>query len=300
MHSCRKTRGTRRISNIIQAHDNHFKTLSRRIQAGSRISGFIYNREKGMDIFKFLTKTAATVFVTVILAPFYFFILLILYKWRQIIGPRIVQLYSRICLLIFRVRIEVKNYETFKTVNSGILIISNHVSFLDIFVLSALFGSVFLSKSEVKYYPIIGQIASLTGVIFLDRRSSGERLKILNIIADECSNRILAVFPQGTTSRISERLSFSRGIFKVVELNPDISILPVTLRYKNDKEIAWSKPQSFRENAIRVSAQQRIDLKVIIHDPVTIDSYQGKTAAQICKMIEQTVLEPLQKEYLEI
>jgi 1-acyl-sn-glycerol-3-phosphate acyltransferase len=300
MHSCRKTRGTRRISNIIQAHNNHFKALSRRIQAESRISGFIYNREKGMDIFKFLTKTAATVFVTVILAPFYFFILLILYKWRKIIGPRIVQIYSRICLSVYGVQIEVKNYDTFKKEDKGILIISNHVSFLDIFVLSALFGATFVSKSEVKYYPVVGQIASLMGVIFLDRRSSGERLKILNIIADECSNRILAVFPQGTTSLISERLSFSRGIFKVVELNPDISILPVTLRYKNDQEIAWNSPQSFMKNAIRVSAQQRIDLKVIIHDPVTIDSYQVKTAAQICKMIEQTVLEPLQKEYRDI
>lgn len=253
-----------------------------------------------MDVFRFFTKVAIISIVTVILAPFYFLILLIFYKWRQSIGPRIVQFYSRICLSVFRVRIELKNYKTFKKGDKGTLIISNHSGFLDIFVLSALFGSVFLSKSEVKYYPIIGQIAWLMGVIFLNRNSSIQRLRLLNIIADSCSNKVLVVFPQGTTSRISERLRFSRGIFKVVELNPDISLLPVTLRYKNDEEIAWNKPQSFRENAIRVGAQKRIDLKVIIHDPVTIEDYRGKTTAQICKMIEQTVLEPLQKEYREI
>jgi 1-acyl-sn-glycerol-3-phosphate acyltransferase len=254
-----------------------------------------------MDFFKFYLKTSIFLIVTVTLAPFYFFILLIFYRWRQSIGPKIVQFYSKICLLIFRVNIEqVKNYEIIKKRGKGILIISNHASFLDIFVLSALFGSVFVSKAEVKYYPIIGQIAWLMGVIFLNRNSSNERQRVLNKIVNKCSNRILVIFPQGTTSRLTERSPFNRGIFKAIELNPDISLLPITLHYKEDAEIAWNKPQSFKENAIRVSAQNKIHIKVIIHNPVTIDDYRGKTASQICKMVEQTVLEPLQKEYQEI
>jgi hypothetical protein len=92
-------------------------------------------------------------------------------------------------------------------------------------------------------------------------------------------------------------LPFNRGIFKVTELNPDISLLPVTLHYKEDPEIAWHKPQSLKENAMRVCAQKRIHVKVVIHAPVTIEHYREKTASQICKLVEQTVLEPLQKEY---
>jgi 1-acyl-sn-glycerol-3-phosphate acyltransferase len=129
-----------------------------------------------------------------------------------------------------------------KKMGKGILIISNHASFLDIFVLSALFGSVFVSKAEIKYYPVIGQIAWLMGVIFLNRDSSHERLRVIKTIMNTCSTRILVVFPQGTTSRLTERLSFNRGIFKVIELNPDISLLPITLHYKEDAEIAWNKP----------------------------------------------------------
>jgi len=254
-----------------------------------------------MDIFKFYLKTSIFLIVTFILAPFYFFLLLIFYKWRQSIGPKLVQFYSKICLLIFRVKIEqVKNYEIMKKMGKGILIISNHASFLDIFVLSALFGSVFVSKAEIKYYPVIGQIAWLMGVIFLNRDSSHERLRVIKTIMNTCSTRILVVFPQGTTSRLTERLSFNRGIFKVIELNPDISLLPITLHYKEDAEISWNKPQSFKENAIMVSAQKMIHIKVIIHNPVTIDDYREKTSSQICKMVEQIVLEPLQKEYHEI
>jgi len=249
-----------------------------------------------LQLFKFYLKTSLFLLVTLTIAPLYFLILLIFYRWRQSIGPKLVQFYSKICLFIFRVDIDkVQFCQVMGKKKKGFLIISNHASFLDIFVLSALFESGFVSKAEVKYYPIIGQIAWLTGVIFFDRGSSNERLRVLNTIVNNCSTRTIAVFPQGTTSGIAERLSFNRGIFKAVELNPDITILPVTLRYKEDAEIAWNKPQSFRENAVRVSAQKRIHVKVIIHDPVTIDYYREKTTSQVCKMVEQTVLEPLQE-----
>jgi len=246
----------------------------------------------------FYLKTTLVLAVTVTLAPFYFVVLLILYPWRHSIGPVLVQFYSRICLFIYRVRIEqVKNYRRFKEKRRGFLIISNHASFLDIFVLSALFGSVFVSKAEVMAYPIIGQIAWLMGVIFIDRGSSREKLKVLKTIANGYSDRVVAVFPQGTTSRIEEKLPFRRGIFKTPELNPDIALLPVTLYYKEDADIAWNKPQTFRENIVRVCAQKSIHLKVTVHGPVTIRDYRGKGSPQICKMVEKTILGPLKKKY---
>jgi len=250
-----------------------------------------------MELFAFYLKTTLFLIVTLMLAPFYFFILFVFFKWRHRVGPKLVQLYSKLCLVIFRVAIDRENSQIYEQREKGMLIISNHASFLDIFVLSASFGSVFVSKEEVKYYPIFGQIAWLMGVIFFDRTASHERLRVLNTITGKCSDRILVVFPQGTTSRITERLPFNRGIFKVTELNPDISLLPVTLHYKEDAEIAWHKPQSLNENAMRVCAQKRIHVKVIIHAPVTIEHYREKTASQICKRVEETVLEPLQKEY---
>ncbi|MEW6585806.1 MAG: lysophospholipid acyltransferase family protein [Nitrospirota bacterium] len=254
-----------------------------------------------MTILRFYVRTFLFLFVTVVLAPFYFLILLTFYKWRGRIGPRIVQFYSKICLFIYRVHIEeIKNSVLFEKNRRGILIVANHTSFLDIFVLSAVFGSVFISKSEVKYYPVIGQIAWLMGVIFLERDSSKERLRVLKTIANECPDKILVVFPQGTTSGSTERLPFNRGVFKVVELNPDVSLLPVSVYYKEETEIAWSKPQTLKENAIRVSAQRKIYVKLVIHNLITMEDYREKTAQQICRMAEQTVLEPLQGKYDEI
>jgi 1-acyl-sn-glycerol-3-phosphate acyltransferase len=247
-----------------------------------------------MNLFRFSVKTCFCILVTILLSPFYFLILFIFYPWRIRIGPWLVKLYSKICLIIFRVRIEkVRNQEIFHSMEKGIIIISNHCSFLDIFVLSSVFGSVFLSKAEVKYYPIIGQIAYLMGSVFLNRDSAKERMRLIKIIANTCADRILVVFPQGTTSRIDEQLPFRRGIFKVIDLNPGISILPVTLHYREDADIAWHQPQSMRENLMRVSAQERIHVTVTIHNPVCFRDYESKSSAEVCRMVEQVVLEPL-------
>jgi 1-acyl-sn-glycerol-3-phosphate acyltransferase len=245
----------------------------------------------------FYVKTFLFLVLTITLAPFYIVVLLLFYPRRRSIGPKLVRFYSGICLQIYRVKIErVKNYRAFKKSKKGFLIISNHSSFLDIFVLSSLFETVFVSKAEVKYYPVIGQIAWLMGSVFFDRGSSKERLRVLKTIANRYSGVNIAVFPQGTTARITERLPFQRGIFKVMELNAGITLLPVTLYYKEDADIAWSR-QTLRENAMKVSGKRRVHLKVIVHGPLTIDEYEGKTAAEICKMTEETILEPLQKEY---
>jgi 1-acyl-sn-glycerol-3-phosphate acyltransferase len=253
-----------------------------------------------MNLPRVYLKIALFTIVTVTLAPFYFFILLVLFRWRQQIGPGLVQFYSRICLSIFGVRAKVKNERAFAKRKGGVLIISNHSFFLDIFILSSLFGSVFVSKAEVKYYPIIGQIACLSGVVFFDRSSAGERTRVLRKIAYNYRDRILAVFPQGTTGSIADRLPFNRGIFKVTELNRDITLLPVTLRYKHDEEVSWSRPQTLKENVMKVSARKEIRVKVVVHDPVTIIDYRGKTTPHLCAMVERMVLEPLQKAYREI
>jgi 1-acyl-sn-glycerol-3-phosphate acyltransferase len=253
-----------------------------------------------MNLPKVYLKIVLFTIVTVTLAPFYFFILIILYRWRRNIGPKLIQFYSGICLSIFGVRVEVKNKQPFAKRKGGVLIVSNHSSFLDIFVLSSLFCSVFVSKADVKYYPVIGQIAWLSGVVFFDRNSSRERTRVLRKIAYNYWDRILAVFPQGTTGSIADRLPFNRGIFKVTEMNQDIRLLPVTLRYEHDDEVSWSRPLTLKETAMKVSARKEIRVKVVVHDPVTIVDYRGKTIPQICEMVERIVLEPLQETRREI
>lgn len=248
---------------------------------------------------RLLVKTSLFLLVTLILAPCYFLVLIVFYPWRLRIGPGLIRLYSRICLAIYRVKIDkVKHFRFFKKRRKGVLIVSNHSSFLDIFVLSSLFGTVFVSKAEVLSYPVIGQIAWLAGGIFFDRACRKDRIRALKTAARSCAGRVVAVFPQGTTGRISDRLAFQRGIFKTLELNPGTEILPVTLRYREDEEVAWSGG-SLKEHAVRVAGMETVRLKVIVHHPVAAGD-ERRTATEICRTVEETVRGDLENEYRTI
>src|SRR5260370_15925545 len=49
------------------------------------------------------------------------------------------------------------------------LLVSNHLSYVDILVLLSLAPAVFVSKSEVKSWPVMGWLAQLGGTVFIDR-----------------------------------------------------------------------------------------------------------------------------------
>jgi len=244
-----------------------------------------------METLRIIIKMFLFFSVTSILAPFYFLILFVLYRWRCAVGPELLRFYSKICLTIFRINVVCgNNYSRFSRMKKNLLIVSNHSSFLDIFVLSYLFRAVFVSKSDIKFYPVIGQIAWLMGVVFLKRDSSKERYRLIKKISSICSNYRLVVFPQGTTSRISDKKPFNRGIFKVLEFNPEISILPVSIIYEDDSEIAWHTPQTLIENALIVFRKKRINVEILIHQPVIYEKYSKYSSSQICNIVQDIVL----------
>jgi 1-acyl-sn-glycerol-3-phosphate acyltransferase len=223
--------------------------------------------------------------------------LLILFPWHTVIGPWILQFYSTVCLKIFRVNIERADKIDISGIKKkGYILVSNHASYLDIFLLSALYRTVFLSKIEVAHYPVIGQIAWLIGIMFVNRSSHSNRHKVLLKIAQETQGRILTVFPQGTTGSIKDAYPFKRGIFKTIQQNHKIIIIPVTIHYKEEKKIVWGK-ESLLDNVWKVCAHKHIHVKVTMHDHITIKDYHGKTIPQITSAVERRVLSKLRKKY---
>lgn len=180
--------------------------------------------------------------------------------------------------------------------NKGYILVPNHASYLDIFLLSAVYRTVFLSKIEVGHYPLIGQIAWMIGIIFVDRSSHSNRRKVLLKIAKETQGRILTVFPQGTTGSIKDAFHFKRGIFKTIHLNHKIIIIPVTIHYKEDKKIAWGK-ENLYQNVQIVCSQPSVHVKITVHERITIKDYHGKTIPQISSSVQRRVLSELKKKY---
>lgn len=114
----------------------------------------------------------------------------------------------------------------------GTLLVSNHISWLDIIVIGQYLPAYFIAKSDISSWPVIGYLAKQGGTIFIRRgdkqhiRTTAEKMVWLlkqnsNIIA----------FPEGTTTRGDEILNFHSSLFQPALLTQS-AIQPVALQYQ--------------------------------------------------------------------
>ena len=83
----------------------------------------------------------------------------------------------------------------------GSMLVANHISWLDIFVINAALPTAFVSKEEVRHWPVIGWLAAVNDTVFLKRGSRGHARLINQEIADIlATGKYVGVFPEGTTT----------------------------------------------------------------------------------------------------
>jgi len=100
------------------------------------------------------------------------------------------------------------------------LIVSNHLGYLDITVLSAVARCVFVSKREVADYPIFGPSARWCGTIFVDRSRRADVAEVAAAMREVLNDGVpVVLFPEGTSSGGAQVLPFKPALFApVVEL----------------------------------------------------------------------------------
>jgi 1-acyl-sn-glycerol-3-phosphate acyltransferase len=105
------------------------------------------------------------------------------------------------------------------------LIASNHLSYLDILVYSAIAPCAFVAKREVRAWPAVGWIATLAGTIYVDRSRRSETHAIQPEIQSALAAGLrLFLFPEGTSSDGSRVLPFHSSLFQpAVDLQAPVS-----------------------------------------------------------------------------
>jgi len=173
------------------------------------------------------------------------------------------------------------------------LLVSNHVSWLDIIVLGGLTHTDFLSKHEVREWPVIGWLAARAGTLFI-RRGSGETTSISDQIAQRLrQDGLLTLFPEGTTTDGREvRPFFSRLFAAAIETGTDV--LPVALRYHIDGEFdplaPYTDRQSLADNLRGLLTRERTQVHVVFGEPVSLRDHSRKEVAELARA---TIVEAL-------
>lgn len=115
---------------------------------------------------------------------------------------------------------------------AGHLIVANHVSWLDIAAVHAVLPQArFVSKADVKHWPLVGSLAEGAGTLFIERSSKRDALRVVHqtaaaLQAGDC----VAVFPEGTTGAGPQLLPFHANLLQAA-VSTGAPVLPVVLRW---------------------------------------------------------------------
>ncbi len=115
----------------------------------------------------------------------------------------------------------------------NLLIVANHVSWLDIFVLNALHPVRFVAKAELGRWPIAGSLIRGAGTLFVERTRRRDTHRVNRTVAEALARGdVVAVFPEGTTSDGAGLLPFKSSLLQPI-IDAKGTVQPLALRYRD-------------------------------------------------------------------
>jgi 1-acyl-sn-glycerol-3-phosphate acyltransferase len=112
-----------------------------------------------------------------------------------------------------------------------VLLVANHISWLDILVMHAARYCRFVSKSDVRDWPLIGTLATGAGTLYIERASRRDAMRVVHGMAESLrSGDVLAIFPEGTTSDGLALLPFHANLIQAA-ISAGAPVQPVALQF---------------------------------------------------------------------
>lgn len=141
---------------------------------------------------------------------------------------RLVRRWSARLLGICRVRVE---RQAGSPALDHALIVSNHVSWLDIFVINSQLPCRFVAKAEIRAWPVVGWLVAQAGTVFIARGNRRELRHIFKGLVDALAQRQrVAFFPEGTTAAQGQLLPFHANLFEAA-IDAGVAVQPYALAY---------------------------------------------------------------------
>ena len=184
-----------------------------------------------------------------------------------------------------------------------LMLVANHTSYLDIFVLGSLVPLSFTPKIEIRSWPIIGFFCVLADCVFIERRPT-DMQRAQKEMGDRLSNgKVLALFPEGTTGDGFNVMPFKSGFLSLVE-DHDLPLQPVSIAYTGiggvplsaatREKVAWIGEASFVDHFWRMLKMPSVEVLVTMYEVERIGNYEDRKA--LAKQCEKIIREGLHQQ----
>jgi lyso-ornithine lipid O-acyltransferase len=205
--------------------------------------------------------------------------------------------HARRGLETLNLKVKVSGFNVQRMNRQNFLIVSNHMSYLDMLVMSSVKPCLFVTSVDMGEVAILGQMAELGGSIFVERRNRDrvdqDRTSIANALKE---GHDVVLYPEGTSSDGSRILPFKKSLLTAaVEAHTDI--LPVALRYVeingepfrqcNHDKLCWYGKMGFLPHIKSLTSLKSIVAELHFLEPIKVrpDSTRDELAAKTYEAI---------------
>jgi 1-acyl-sn-glycerol-3-phosphate acyltransferase len=148
-----------------------------------------------------------------------------------------------------------------------LMLVANHVTWLDIFSIDSVLPVRFVAKSEVRRWPLVGWLSERVGTLFIDQSKARDTLRINRLVTESLrAGQVFAVFPEGRTSDGSYLLEFHASLLAPA-LEVDATLQPLAIRYEREDgslctEAAFDGVRSLWETVMGITSQREVHVHV--------------------------------------
>jgi 1-acyl-sn-glycerol-3-phosphate acyltransferase len=182
-------------------------------------------------------------------------------------------------------------------VDGPALFVSNHISYLDVIAIGSVIDGSFVSRADIRNWPVFGFLATLQRTVFIERNHRHAHQHREELTGRLSSGDRIILFPEGTSSDGTTILPFKSSLFSAVELKANehfVPVQPISIAYTRLDGLplgrlmrpvyAWYGDMDFAPHFWYLLGLGRFKVEMIVHDAVTQEGFGSrKELAHYCE-----------------
>ncbi len=182
-------------------------------------------------------------------------------------------------------------------------LVSNHLSYTDIPVYAYCLKTTFVSKAEIKYWPVVGLMARSLGIIFINRKRKSDVKRVNTIISQRINdNQGVVLFPEGRTSAGEKVMNFKPSLLQHPAVE-GIDVHFAAIRYQtgeNDppafETVSWWEDVSLFKHLIGLASNRSITVQITFGEQSIWKEDRKELARELQNRVESVFVPMTQKK----
>lgn len=166
-----------------------------------------------------------------------------------------------------------------------VLLVANHVSWLDILAINAVHTARFVSKADVRHWPVIGWLVACGGTLFIERERKRDAMRVVHQVAAALDDGdVIAMFPEGTTSDGHGLLPFHANLLQAA-VATGTPVQPIALRFSDAHEpvssaAAYIGEMTLVQSLWRIVCAERLCVEVTLLPPLATQGLDRRSVGE--------------------